>query len=63
MSASYDLTATMAPYLDAHLMLSLLDALKEQNMYDKDVVLRQKIKVIARTNMVELGCDLLSEVK
>jgi len=62
MSNDYDLTPSMAPYLDAHLMLSLLDSLRDLNIYDKSAITREKIKVLARTNMVELAVDLMDEV-
>ncbi len=63
MSSKYDLTPTMAPYLDAHLLLPLLDNLKDADLYSKDEVTREKINVISRTNMTDLAVDLLDEVK
>jgi translation initiation factor 3 subunit E len=63
MSANYDLTPTMAPYLDAHLMLPLLDALRDFDFYNKDEVTREKFAVVSRTNMTEAAVDLLSEAK
>jgi translation initiation factor 3 subunit E len=59
----YDLTPTMAPYLDAHLMFSLLDSLRELKIYDKTEITREKIKVVSRTNMVELAIELMDEVE
>ena len=54
MSSEYDLTPTMGPYLDAHLLLPLLDNLKDAKLYSEDEVIREKINVISRTNMTDL---------
>eukprot|EP00605_Chrysophyceae_sp_TOSAG23-4_P000296 GSChrysophyteH1.ASY1.ANO1.341.1 assembled CDS len=53
----------MAPYLDAHLLLPLLDALRDFDFYTKDEVTREKINVISRTNMTDLAVELIDEVE
>ena len=62
MAAAYDLTPRMAPFLDAHLLLPLLDSLKELKIYDGDAVLKQKINVITKTNMVDSALEQMEEV-
>ncbi len=61
MSADYDLTPTMAPYLDSHLMLSLLDSLLHLDVYDKEEIRKEKIKLLSRTNMLDLAIELMDE--
>lgn len=61
MAKKYDLTAKMAPYLDVHLMLPLLDSLKQLNIYESNEVLKEKIKVITKTNMIDSALEHMDE--
>ena len=52
-----DLTARMAPYLDSHLLLPLLDSLRDSGLQDAKLVTKEKIKILSKTNMVDVMCD------
>ncbi len=52
-----DLTASMAPYLDIHLILPLLDALRESGLQDAKIITKEKIAILSKTNMVDVMCD------
>ena len=53
----FDLTRSMAAYLDLHLVGPLLDFLGEVGLYDARLVAAEKIRAMSRTNMVELVED------
>jgi len=44
----------MAPYFDHHMIGPLLDFLREVKLYDSKTVTKEKIKLLGRTNMVDL---------
>ena len=50
----YDLTRRMAPFLDIHMLLNILDFLKEQKLYDAKEITKEKINAIKSTNMLSL---------
>jgi len=50
----WDLTASMAPYFDVHMIGPLLDFLREVELYDPKVITKEKIKLLSKTNMVDL---------
>ena len=50
----WDLTASMAPYFDVHMVGPLLDFLREVELYDGKVITKEKIKLLSKTNMVDL---------
>ena len=52
-----DLTSRMAPYYDSHLILPLLDSLRESGTQDAKTITKEKIKILGRTNMVDVMCD------
>lgn len=52
-----DLTAHMAPYVDSHLILPLLDSLRDSGLQDAKLVTKEKIKILSKTNMVDVMCD------
>jgi translation initiation factor 3 subunit E len=55
MSKNFDLTPFMAPFLDLHMIGPLLDFLNNDvHLYDAKVITKEKIKVIEKTNMLEL---------
>ncbi|KAJ7525811.1 hypothetical protein O6H91_17G067800 [Diphasiastrum complanatum] len=56
--AQYDLTLTIAPYLDRHLVFPLLEFLQEKQLYTDDHILKAKIDLLAKTNMVDYAVDI-----
>uniref|UniRef100_A0A7S0IPH7 Eukaryotic translation initiation factor 3 subunit E n=1 Tax=Calcidiscus leptoporus TaxID=127549 RepID=A0A7S0IPH7_9EUKA len=54
----YDLTQTVGPYLDRHMLVPLLDFLREKKTYPADELDRGKLQVLFRTNMVDLAMDI-----
>ena len=50
----YDLTRRMAPFFDIHMLLNILDFLKEQKLYDAKEITKEKINAIKSTNMLSL---------
>lgn len=57
MAEKFDITSLMAPYLDVHMLSSLLDFLLEMKVHDPKVITREKIKTVTQTNMTELVED------
>lgn len=47
----------MAPYFDSHLILPLLDSLRESGLEDAKAVTKEKIAILGKTNMVDVMCD------
>ncbi|CAM6129665.1 unnamed protein product [Calypogeia fissa] len=56
--AQYDLTAKVAPYLDRHLVFPLLEFLQDKQLYSDDQILKAKIELLAKTNMVDYAMDI-----
>lgn len=56
--AQYDLTAKVAPYLDRHLVFPLLEFLQDKQLYADDQILKAKIELLAKTNMVDYAMDI-----
>ncbi|CAN1319477.1 Eukaryotic translation initiation factor 3 subunit E [Linum perenne] len=56
--ASYDLTARIAPNLDRHLVFPLLEFLQERTLYPDEQILKSKIVLLNRTNMVDYAMDI-----
>jgi len=57
--AKYDLTATMAPYLDKHLVLQILDyLLVDSEFFKVRDVLKAKFEVLQKTSMVDSSIDV-----
>ena len=50
----WDLTGSMAPFMDVHMVGPLLDFLREVELYDPKVITKEKIKLLSKTNMVDL---------
>ena len=57
----YDLTKKMAPFFDIHMILNILDFLKEQKLYDAKEIAKEKIKAIESTNRLSLIDDECSK--
>lgn len=56
--ASYDLTPRMAPNLDRHLVFPLLEFLQERSLYEDEQILKSKIELLNKTNMVDFAMDI-----
>lgn len=61
----YDLTRTITPFLDRHMVLSLVEFLEKHKIYPADQLAKAKLDVIDKTKMVDLKlkehkavCDL-----
>ena len=55
--AEYDLTQTLASYLDLHLMFPLCEFLEEHQMYDQHDLMHAKLDMLMPTNMVDFAKD------
>ncbi|XP_077218312.1 eukaryotic translation initiation factor 3 subunit E-like [Tasmannia lanceolata] len=56
--ANYDLTSRIAPHLDRHLVFPLLEFLQERQFYADDEILKAKIELLSKTNMVDYAMDI-----
>ncbi|XP_054778883.1 eukaryotic translation initiation factor 3 subunit E isoform X1 [Prosopis cineraria] len=56
--ANYDLTPRIAPHLDRHLVFPLLEFLQERQLYENDQILKAKIELLNKTNMVDYAMDI-----
>lgn len=56
--ATYDLTQRIAPHLDRHLVFPLLEFLQERQMYPDEQILKSKIELLNKTNMVDYAMDI-----
>ena len=54
----YDLTATMAPFLDRHLLFPLLEFASARGLYDDASIQDAKVALLAQTNMVDYAADV-----
>ena len=49
---AHDLSRTLMQFLDVHLSLPILEMVQERGLYDEEDVLRAKLALLDRTNMV-----------
>ncbi|KAI4325636.1 hypothetical protein MLD38_031018 [Melastoma candidum] len=56
--AQYDLTPRTAPNLDRHLVFPLLEFLQERQLYPDEEILKSKIHLLSKTNMVDYAMDI-----
>lgn len=56
--AQYDLTQRIAPNLDRHLVFPMLEFLQEREMYPDEQILKSKIELLNKTNMVDYAMDI-----
>ena len=56
--ASYELTSQIACHLDHHLVFPLLEFLQEQQLYGDGEILKAKIELLSKTNMVDYAMDI-----
>jgi translation initiation factor 3 subunit E len=53
-----DLTSRLTPFLDRHMVFPLLDFVESRGIYDRDDVLRAKLALLEKTNMVDFAVDV-----
>jgi translation initiation factor 3 subunit E len=56
--AQFDLTDRVSPFLDRHLVFPLLEFLQDKQLYSDDQILKAKIELLAKTNMVDYAMDI-----
>ncbi|KAL8128683.1 hypothetical protein V2J09_017838 [Rumex salicifolius] len=56
--AKYDLTPKMAQIFDRHLVFPILEFLQERELYPAQELLKAKIELLNKTNMVDYGMDI-----
>ncbi|CAB0008386.1 unnamed protein product [Nesidiocoris tenuis] len=56
--AKWDLTNVLGPYLDRHLVFPLLEFLAAKSTYDPNDILRTKLELLNKTNMVDYSIDV-----
>lgn len=61
-NAKFDITQTIAPYLDLHLMFPLLEFLGENKMYSTEDLMRAKLELLKPTNMVEYAMEIYQQL-
>ena len=63
-STKYDLTHTMAPFLDAHLFWDIFNHLENNtnNCYSKETLLNAKLELVKETNMVDMEMELFQQL-
>lgn len=61
MSAEYDLTRTLLPFLDTHLGVKLLSFLSTTQLFDAADVVKAQYALASRTEMFDLATQLHKE--
>eukprot|EP00013_Stygamoeba_regulata_P005485 CAMPEP_0177637292 /NCGR_PEP_ID=MMETSP0447-20121125/4895_1 /TAXON_ID=0 /ORGANISM="Stygamoeba regulata, Strain BSH-02190019" /LENGTH=424 /DNA_ID=CAMNT_0019139213 /DNA_START=21 /DNA_END=1295 /DNA_ORIENTATION=+ len=56
--AEFDLTNTIASFLDRHLVFPLLEFLQSKMIYPEDDVLKAKLELLSKTNMVDFASEI-----
>lgn len=56
--AEHDLTPRIAPNLDRHLVFPLMEFLQERQLYPDEQILKSKIELLNKTNMVDYAMDI-----
>ncbi|KAI9082051.1 hypothetical protein K1719_035976 [Acacia pycnantha] len=56
--ANYDLSPRIVPNLDRHLVFPLLEFLQERQIYEDEHILKAKIELLNKTNMVDYAMDI-----
>eukprot|EP00928_Gymnodinium_smaydae_P006876 TRINITY_DN1245_c0_g1_i1.p2 TRINITY_DN1245_c0_g1~~TRINITY_DN1245_c0_g1_i1.p2 ORF type:complete len:437 (-),score=147.03 TRINITY_DN1245_c0_g1_i1:479-1789(-) len=54
-ASKYDLTASLSPFLDRHLIVRIFPFLQESGMYDEADICRAEIKLLSETNMIDFA--------
>lgn len=61
-AAAHDLTTTVGPFMDRHLLLPLLDFLASKSLFPKEELNRSKLEILLKTNMVDFAVDVHKEL-
>lgn len=56
--AEHDLTPILGQYLDPHLLIPSLEFLSEKKVYDETDMLKSKLNLISKTNMIDYAIDI-----
>jgi translation initiation factor 3 subunit E len=56
--AAYDLSRTIGSFLDKHLIFPLFEFVQERKIYPEEEVLKGKLELILKTNMVDFASDI-----
>lgn len=60
--AQYDLTPRMGQYLDRHLVFPLLEFLSAKEIYDEKELLKAKLDILSKTNMIDYAIDIRNQL-
>lgn len=60
--AQYELSATLSKYLDRHLIFPLLEFLQDKGIYNEEDIMKSKIALLQKTNMVDFAMDIYKEL-
>jgi len=60
--AKYDLTSKIGQYLDRHLVFPLLEFLSAKQIYDEKEVLKTKLDILSKTNMIDYIIDIKQQL-
>lgn len=55
---NYDITGLVAPNLDRHLVFPILEFLQERQIYPDEQILKFKLALLNKTNMVDYAMDI-----
>ncbi|GIL46995.1 hypothetical protein Vafri_3839 [Volvox africanus] len=55
---NYELSSRLVQYLDLHLTLPIMEYLQERGLYNEDDILRAKLALLDKTNMVDFAMDI-----
>lgn len=58
----YDLTSTIAPYMDLHMMLPIIDFLEEKQIYNTVDLQTVRIQYLEPTNMVDFAMEMMHQL-
>lgn len=57
-ATNYELSPVLSKYLDRHLIFPLLEFLQEKGIYDETDILKSKLALLDKTNMVDFAMDI-----
>jgi len=60
--AEYDLTQTIIPYLDRHLVFPLLTHLTETSLFPTEQIIKAQYELTKGTNMVDYSVNLFEQL-
>jgi translation initiation factor 3 subunit E len=62
MSSQYDLTSKFGTFLDVHQLLKILDFYEDQGVYPKEEILKGKVDLLSKTNMIAYAIDVYQKL-